>query len=585
VRLGGTGDDRLPDFGVIAANAPALAQSVDVVVVSHFHLDHVGALPYLTEVLGYTGPVLMTHPTRAIAPIVLEDFLKMQLRGRREEPLYSHDQILSCFAHARCMQLQERVIIGELSVTPFYAGHVIGAVAILLECRGRSVLYTGDFTMVPDHHLSAARLPLALRPDVLITESTYATTIRSSKRLKEQELCRKIQETLEGGGKVLVPTFAIGRAQELCLLCEKHWARAKLGYPIYISRGMLDKALTMFRLFASWSSESVRKSENPFDFPHARTYDSPSVSESESPMVLFAGPSMLTGGFSLDIFTKWAPDSKNLVIIPGYCLPGTVGNEILAGAKQVEVGGRYIEVRCRIEYMSHSDHTDSRGIMQLIAQVAPKHVVLVHGSEAHMDIFQPIVKQRLRIPCSAPAVGEAVDLGTERLHEVWASPVVLHEASSSPRPPVRGEALGSEAGAATYASTFSGLLRKRGRESWDLHDLSPAGAMAVGLRAHTLRYRHEEAELEIASFRAAWSVLEPGLRHAGVLHAWTPARPPEAGPWPHGCVFLVSFLSVRCQLAVSSTLSGRAKAIIEWARSDECSFDAVAKFLDALGAG
>merc|ERR1719215_316733 len=131
---------------------------------------------------------------------------------------------------------------------------------------------------------------------------------------------------------------------------------------------------------------------------------------------------MMQGGSSLNIFKKWAPEERNLVVFPGYCLPGTVGNDVLGGAKRIRIGDSSIHIRCRVEYMSHSDHTDARGIMQLISQSAPRHVVLVHGSQEHMAVFKPIVQQRLRVPCSDPAVGSTVDLVSLPVQEALVSP-------------------------------------------------------------------------------------------------------------------------------------------------------------------
>lgn len=222
-----------PEFSLLGE-----VQSLDVVIITHFHLDHVGALPYLTEILGYHGPILMTHPTRAIGPIIIKDALAF----RRDAEALTPEMVDAPFDRARCFQLQERVEIGDLSVTSFYAGHVLGAVMVHLECRGQSALYTGDFTMVSDYHLSAARVPLALHPDVMITETTCCTTIRSSKRREVNDLCSRVQDCLEKGGKVLVPLLVMGRSTEICMILEEHWAKAKLAYPIFVISAMAQKA-------------------------------------------------------------------------------------------------------------------------------------------------------------------------------------------------------------------------------------------------------------------------------------------------------------------------------------------------------
>eukprot|EP00435_Cladocopium_sp_Y103_P032241 s3924_g8.t1 len=494
-------DRRYPELGRLDV------KKLDLVLLSHFHLDHAGALPYLTEVLGYHGPLLMTHPTRAIAPIILQEYLQIRYRAR-EETRYTAEMIDACFARAQCLQLQERVNVGDqIAVTSYYAGHVLGAVMFLIEAGGSSVLYTGDFTTVPDHHLSAARLPLGLRPDLMITESTCCTTVRSSKRMKEYELCCKVQECLEKGGKVLVPLLMMGRSQEICMILEEHWSRTSLAYPIFVIKGSAQKARVLFQLFSSWGSQKVRASEKPFEFPHVRFVDLDEILGWTKPAVMLAGPAMMEGGASLQIFKSMAPESKNLVVIPGYCLPGTVGNLVQAKSKKIQLKDEVVHVKCEVETVVHSDHTDSRGILELISQVSPQQVVLVHGAESLMKTFQPIVKKRLRVPCFSPSVGETVELTAPPAVQASASTALLLDGEVVPPPPVLGS-LPAMHGATPFAATFSGLLRKRGRDVFELHPRSEEGLEQCGLKAHRVRFSHQ-CMVSPAVFQEAWSLLDP----------------------------------------------------------------------------
>eukprot|EP00929_Paragymnodinium_shiwhaense_P058941 TRINITY_DN29511_c0_g1_i11.p1 TRINITY_DN29511_c0_g1~~TRINITY_DN29511_c0_g1_i11.p1 ORF type:complete len:222 (-),score=45.87 TRINITY_DN29511_c0_g1_i11:174-839(-) len=157
VHVGSAGADHVPDLAALldSCGKPTLTEFINVVIISHYHLDHIGALPYLTEVIGYDGPIYMSHPTKALGPVMLRDYVKV--RGRGKAVPYEAADIDPCFAKVTGFQLQERVQLGELAFTPYYAGHVVGAVMVHLEYRGCSVLYTGDFTTVPDHQLRAAR--------------------------------------------------------------------------------------------------------------------------------------------------------------------------------------------------------------------------------------------------------------------------------------------------------------------------------------------------------------------------------------------------------------------------------------------
>lgn len=177
---------------------------------------------------------------------------------------------------------------------------------------------------------------------MLITESTYATTIRDSKRCRERDFLKKVHETVERGGKVLIPVFALGRAQELCILLETFWERMNLKVPIYFSTGLTEKANHYYKLFITWTNQKIRKTfvqRNMFEFKHIKAFDR-TFADNPGPMVVFATPGMLHAGQSLQIFRKWAGNEKNMVIMPGYCVQGTVGHKILSGQRKLEMEGR-----------------------------------------------------------------------------------------------------------------------------------------------------------------------------------------------------------------------------------------------------
>jgi integrator complex subunit 11 len=149
-----------------------------------------------------------------------------------------------------------------------------------------------------------------------------------------------------------------------------------------------------------------------FDFKHIKPFDK-SYIDNPGAMVVFATPGMLHAGLSLQIFKKWAPNEQNMVIMPGYCVQGTVGHKILAGAKRVEFENRQVvEVKMSVEYMSFSAHADAKGIMQLIQNCEPKNVMLVHGEAVKMDFLKEKIKQEFNIECFSPANGETCMITT-----------------------------------------------------------------------------------------------------------------------------------------------------------------------------
>ncbi|GJN34065.1 hypothetical protein PR202_gb22702 [Eleusine coracana subsp. coracana] len=274
---------RYPDFSLLlaATGAPDYTTAISCVVITHFHQDHIGALPYFTEVCGYHGPIYMT-----------------------------------------------------------------------------------------------------------------------------------VHKCVSGGGKVLIPTFALGRAQELCILLDDYWERMNLEVPIYLSAGLTIQSNMYYKMLIGWTSQKIKDSytmHNPFDFKHVCHFER-SYINNPGPCVLFATPGMIFGGFSLEVFKKWAPSEKNLVALPGYtlyCSPGSIGQKILSKQNDTHIDVRYHQ-------LAFSPHTDSKGIMDLIEFLSPKHVILVHGEKPNMAFLKERVESELGMPCYYPANHESVSIPTTR---------------------------------------------------------------------------------------------------------------------------------------------------------------------------
>ena len=370
---------------------------VDLLIISHFHLDHCGALPFFTELLGYKGPILCSQPTKAILPVTLEDFRKVMSEYKGQISILRPEQIKNCVAKIQTIEINEtRIFKNDIKVTCFYAGHVLGACMFLIDINGNRVTYTGDCNTIIDRHLSGAYMP-KIFPDVLMTETTYGDKVRQTKRIREREFLKKIEETLSKGGKVLIPIFALGRAQELCILIDTYWRRTNNKAPIYFIGPMAQKVNFYYKLFQNWMNPAVKSvftQRNVFDFKFVQQSDK-SLMGVEVPMVIFATPGMLHGGFSLNMFKKIAPEAKNCIIIPGYCSPGTVGNRILNGEKKIEIDGENIDVKCEVYYMSFSAHADQKGLLQLINNIAPKNLMLVHGDLEAMKKFKETCQSQI----------------------------------------------------------------------------------------------------------------------------------------------------------------------------------------------
>ncbi|KAJ3129547.1 Integrator complex subunit 11 [Nowakowskiella sp. JEL0407] len=419
---------QFPDFSYISKSGD-FNSMIDAVIISHFHLDHCGALPYFTEICGYDGPIYMTAPTKSICPILLSDMRKIVTEKKGSVNFFTEQDIANCMMKVRLIHLHETIVVETLDdfgdeddeelkieIKCYYAGHVLGAAMFLVKVGNESVVYTGDYNMTADRHLGSAWID-DCRPTLLITETTYATTERDSKRLRERDFLNKVHECISNGGKVLIPVFALGRAQELCILVESYWKTMNLTTPVYFSAGLTSRANEYYKLYISWMNENLKQSihkRNMFDFEFIKPWDN-SLAETPGAVVLFASPGMLHSGMSLDMFKKWSHDPRNMIIMPGYCTPGTVGAKVLAGEKMIAID-KYttIDVKMSVQNLSFSAHADSKGIMRLIEMCHPENVMLVHGEKAKMGVLKERIQKELGIPCFDPANGCTITINGER---------------------------------------------------------------------------------------------------------------------------------------------------------------------------
>ncbi|MQL75236.1 hypothetical protein Taro_007621 [Colocasia esculenta] len=244
-----------------------------------------------------------------------------------------------------------------------------------------------------------------------------------------QQISQLVHKCVAGGGKVLIPAFALGRAQELCILLDDYWERMNLNVPIFFSAGLTIQANMYYKTFIGWTSQKIKETsavKNAFDFKHVCPFK-PAMIHDPGPCVLFATPGMLTGGFSVEVFKQWAPSDKNLVTLPGYCLAGTLGHKLMSGkATTVDLDkDTHIEVQCQIHQLSFSPHTDAKGIMDLVGFLSPKHVILVHGEKPKMAILRGRIKSELGIECAYPENGQTVVIPTAQAVKVDATKAFL----------------------------------------------------------------------------------------------------------------------------------------------------------------
>ncbi|KAL0483926.1 cleavage and polyadenylation specificity factor subunit CPSF3 [Acrasis kona] len=375
-----TGIASLPFFDEIRGE-PA---SIDLVLISHFHLDHCGAVPYFLEKTNFKGRIFMTHPTKAIYKLLLSDFVKVSDTSI-DESLFNEQDLNKSIEKIELIDYHQEMEHNGIKFWCYNAGHVLGAAMFMIEIAGVKVLYTGDFSRQADRHLLGAETP-TLSPDVLIVESTYGIQVHESRRTREVRFTTMVHEIVKRGGRCLIPVFALGRAQELLLILDEYWeTHPELQkIPIYYASSLAKKCMAVFQTYINMMNDRIRKQfdlSNPFIFKHISNLKSiEDFDDSLGPCVIMASPGMLQSGLSRELFEMWCSNERNGVIIPGYSVEGTMAKKITTEPQNITLSnGITRKLLMSVKSISFSAHSDREQTEEFIGSIKPPHVILVHG--------------------------------------------------------------------------------------------------------------------------------------------------------------------------------------------------------------
>ena len=274
----------------------------------------------------------MTHPTKPIYKMILSDYVKVS-NIAVDDLLYDENDIERTMNKIEPINYHQQIEVNGVRFWCYNAGHVLGAAMFMIEIAGVHILYTGDYSRQETRHLMSAEIP-KLQPDILIVESTYGNHNHESITERESRFIDFVTRTVTNGGRCLIPVFALGSAQELLLILEEHWRKdsARLhDIPIYYASALAAKCMNVYQTYINMMNENIierNKIGNPFDFSHISYLKGIDQFNDSGPSVVMASPGMLQSGLSRELFEKWCENEKNCVIIPGYCVEGTLAKVI-----------------------------------------------------------------------------------------------------------------------------------------------------------------------------------------------------------------------------------------------------------------
>jgi metallo-beta-lactamase family protein len=398
---------------------------LDAVLLTHAHIDHSGYLPALVRD-GFQGPIHCTPPTRALCKILLPDSGRIheedaryanRKRFSRHDPalaLYTEEDALASLGSFEPVELGAPLRVGALAVRFQPAGHILGAASVLVEAEGQTLLFSGDLGPA-DHLLMDAPAPPG-HPRWIVMESTYGNRLHANEDPVEA-IAGILRRTAGRGGVLLIPSFAVGRAQTLLYIL--HEIREKglaPDVPVYVNSPMATDVTSLYKSYPAYHRLSPERCATIFGVAHyVRSVDeSKELNARRGPLVILSASGMATGGRVLHHLRALAPDERNTILLPGYQAPGTRGADLAAGAPAITIHGQVVPVRAEVVQLGIlSAHADQRDLVGWLgaADREPEGVFLVHGEPAAADGLRRVVRERLGYEPRIPEYEESVELG------------------------------------------------------------------------------------------------------------------------------------------------------------------------------
>lgn len=403
---------------------PVDPSTIDAVALTHAHIDHSGYLPVLVRE-GFGGPVLCTPPTRSLCEILLPDAAHLQeedahyanrkgfSRHHPALPLYTQEDaersIDSLVAHPFDSDMQ----VGSLRVRFRRAGHILGAASVEVEHDGRRVVFSGDLGRYEDLLMHPPVSPG--RPDWVVMESTYGDR-RHAVADPFEALAEILSRTIDRGGILLIPSFAVGRAQTLLYCFHEIFARQLAReVPVYVNSPMATDVTELFSRSCDYHRLPEDLCGSVCDVArYTRTpEESRRLVDRREPAVIISASGMATGGRILHHLRSVAPERSNTILFPGFQAPGTRGDAMVRGVRSIKIHGRQVPVRAEVVQLDIlSAHADQEGLLRWIGscESPPRRVFVTHGEDVPADTLRHEIEEQLGIDAVVPEYRESVEL-------------------------------------------------------------------------------------------------------------------------------------------------------------------------------
>jgi metallo-beta-lactamase family protein len=402
-------------------------KNLDFVIVTHSHLDHIGRLPMLIKD-GFCGNIFATPPTIDFARLMLNDTLKVALDKSRRAgnmPFFSAKDIDQIMNYFEPVDYHQKIKLTDGISFEFYeAGHVLGSALIELKIKEKGeekkIIFSGDLGNMPVPFLRPAEnIPEA---DYVLIESTYGDRLHEKTDKAKEAVEDVIEETIAKGGVLLIPSFALERAQRLLYHLNELAEQKRIPeIPVFFDAPLAIEVTKVYRKYASYFNQKARDLINAgddlFKFPGLKF--TPTIKESKEinmvapPKIIIAGSGMSQGGRIMHHEARYLSDPKNTLLMVTYQAEGTLGKKILEGAEEVEILDQMIPVRAMVKCVSgYSSHADQQGLVDWLSAIRKpiKKIFVVQGEEKPALALAQIIKDKMGIAAEAPELGQMAEL-------------------------------------------------------------------------------------------------------------------------------------------------------------------------------
>jgi metallo-beta-lactamase family protein len=397
-------------------------KEIEILFITHAHLDHLGRIPKLVND-GFRGKIYSTEPTKALAGPMLDD--TMGILGKNRElgldKIYTEENIKLTLSLWHGFTYHKKIKISDnVEVTLLNAGHILGSMMVEFSYNGKKILFTGDLGNSPSMLLPDT--DKVTDADYLIMESVYGDRNHESREDRRRLLEGVIEDNYKRKGTLIIPTFSLERSQELLFELNNLVENSRIPVmPIFLDSPLAIRLTDVFRQYKSYFNEDAQRAMSHdkylFDFPglHStlKSEESKLIGQVANPKIVIAGSGMSTGGRIVHHERHYLPDPNNTVLLTGYQSVGTPGRLIREGLKSVRISGENVPVRAHVVTISgYSGHKDSDGLLGFVEdmQDSVKKIFVVMGEPKSSMFLVQKLRDNLGLEAFAPNVGDSVSL-------------------------------------------------------------------------------------------------------------------------------------------------------------------------------